>query len=297
MGVALALASMLCFATNILVSRYAMARMGVDSGFFLVLATSVLAGAAVFAIELAWRAAPFLFQPWPALVFSGAGLIGAFLGRRLLYDTVRQLGPARTSVFHSCAPVPTLFFAWVIVGETLGAYELALMVIVTAGLWITHPPQKDGAAAAADRARLRKGALFGLLMITGFGASNALRGLAVRDWNEPLFGAVLGSLVALAGQVVATRDWGGVARGFREAKPGGMALYAASGVLTLGGATLILEAMKHMEIALAALITHTTPLVIFPVSVFLYRNREGLTPRTFAGVALVLLGIALLALR
>ena len=54
---------------------------------------------------------------------------------------------------------------------------------------------------------------------------------------------------------------------------------------------------RFAVIALAALITHTTPLVIFPVSVFLYKNREGLTPRTFAGVALVLAGIAALALR
>lgn len=297
MGVTLALASMLCFATNILVSRYAMARMDVDSGFFIVLATSAVAGFTAFGAELAMRAAPFAFQPREATIFAAAGLIGAFLGRRLLYDTVRHLGPARTSVFHSCAPVPTLFFAWLVVGEMLGTYELLLMAIVMLGLWITHPPQKDGTVSRADRSTLRKGALFGLLMITGFGASNALRGLAVRAWNEPLFGAVLGALVALAGQVLVTRDWRRVAAGFGAAKPGGMALYAASGALTLGGAVFILEAMKYMEIALAALITHTTPLVIFPVSVFLYKNREGLTPRTFAGVALVLAGIAALALR
>jgi len=42
---------------------------------------------------------------------------------------------------------------------------------------------------------------------------------------------------------------------------------------------------------------HTTPLVIFPVSVFLLKNREELTQRTVLGAALVLAGIALLALR
>jgi drug/metabolite transporter (DMT)-like permease len=55
--------------------------------------------------------------------------------------------------------------------------------------------------------------------------------------------------------------------------------------------------MTKIEIALAVLVVHTTPLVIFPVSVFLLKNREELTGRTASGAALVLAGIALLALR
>jgi len=42
---------------------------------------------------------------------------------------------------------------------------------------------------------------------------------------------------------------------------------------------------------------HTTPLLIFPVSVFILKNREELTGRTLAGAALVLAGIAALLLR
>jgi drug/metabolite transporter (DMT)-like permease len=45
------------------------------------------------------------------------------------------------------------------------------------------------------------------------------------------------------------------------------------------------------------LVIHTTPLVIFPVSVFILKNREELTPRTLIGALMVLSGIALLALR
>ena len=63
------------------------------------------------------------------------------------------------------------------------------------------------------------------------------------------------------------------------------------------GSIFISLAMTRMEIALAVLVVHTTPLVIFPVSVFLLKNREELTPRTALGASLVLAGIALLALR
>jgi drug/metabolite transporter (DMT)-like permease len=45
------------------------------------------------------------------------------------------------------------------------------------------------------------------------------------------------------------------------------------------------------------LVVHTTPLVIFPVSVWLLKNREDLTPRTVSGALIVLAGIALLTLR
>ena len=297
MGVTFALLSMLCFASNILISRYAMARMPVDSGFFIILGTNIVAGLAFFVAELALRSTPFVFRWKEAGLFVLGGVIGAFLGRRLLFDTVRLLGPARASVFHSCAPVPTLVFAWIVVGEMLGWYELALMAVVMAGLWITHPPQRDETISRADRATLRRGMMFGLLTITGFGVSNALRGLAMRSWNEAICGALLGGAAAFLMQVLITRDWPRIIEGFRKGGRAGLLLYFASGLATMGGAILIITAMNYMEIALATLITHTTPLVVFPVSLILYRNREGLTPRTVAGVLLVLLGIALLALR
>jgi len=98
-------------------------------------------------------------------------------------------------------------------------------------------------------------------------------------------------------QVLITRDWPRIAEGSRKGGRAGLLLYFASGLATMGGAILTITSMNYMEIALATLITHTTPLVVFPVNLIPYRNREGLTPRTVASVLLVLLGIALLALR
>ena len=297
MGVTLSLASMLCFGTNILLTRYAMARMPVDSGFFVVLGVNVVAGLLLFGAQLELRAAPFVFQWKEAGYFAIGGVMGAFLGRRLLYEAVRLLGPARTSVFHSGVPVPTLLFAWILVGETLGWYELVLMALVLAGLWITQPPQRDPSLSRTDRAALRRGAFLGLLTIIGFGASNGIRGLAMRSWDEAIFGALLGAASAFVMQTVTTRDWPRIVRGWREAPSSGYLLYTASGIASMGGAIFLISAMLHMEIALAVLITHTTPLLIFPVSLFLYKNREGLTGRTLVGVGLVLFGILLLALR
>jgi drug/metabolite transporter (DMT)-like permease len=295
MGVALAFGAMLCFSANMLITRLAVRSMSVEAGFLIVLATNTLFPALLYAMELAVRTAPFEWRWHGAFLFALGGVIGTFLGRRFLFDAVKILGPSRASVFHSTAPAFALLGAWMLAGETLGWYELLLMAVVWTGLWFTQP--RSGSAGALAPGAVRSGLLAGLMTVAGFGLGNVLRGLAVRDWNEAVFGTMLSSLAALAFQLVATRDWAGIGRQFAAADRRAVVLYIGCGVTTSIGSILVTSSMKHMEIALATLIVHTTPLVVFPVSVFFLKNREDLTPRTLVGAGLVLAGIALLAIR
>ena len=295
MGVAYSLLAMLSFATNILVTRYAVARMPVEAGFFIVLATNVLFPAAIFGAELAARKAPYGWNWTGAGLFAIGGVIGTFLGRRFLFDTVKLLGPSRASVFHSTAPAFALIAAWLLAGEVLGAYEIALMAVVWIGLWFTQP--RAGSAHALSSHVLRKGFAAGLLTVAGFGFGNVLRGIAMRQWDEAALGTVIASVAALACQFVVTRRWAAIGAQLRAADRTAVLLYVGCGVFTSLGSIFISLAMTHIEIALAVLVVHTTPLVIFPVSVWVLRNREELTPRTIVGALLVLAGIASLALR
>ncbi len=298
MGVTLALCSMVCFGSNILISRVAMTRMPVDLGFFVVLFTNVVFSGAVFGVEMLFREAPFAWHWKEAGYFALGGFVGTYLGRRLMFDTVRLLGPARASVVHSVAPAFTLVAAWVLVGEKLGPYELMLTALVIFGLWVTQPAAKGAAAGQRPPGGLlSKGFLIGLATVIGFALSNVCRGYAMRTWNEAVFGTIIASVVALACQLATSRDWGESCRGIAKADRKGIALYVACGVATASGAMFLVSAMQYMEIALATLVTHTTPLLIFPVSLFFFKNREGLTGRTGAGAAMVLAGIALLAVR
>jgi len=295
MGIAYALLAMLAFATNIVITRYALARLPVESGFLVVLATNVLFPAALFAAELALRAAPYAWDWKGAGLFAIGGMIGTFLGRRFLFDTVKILGPSRASVFHSTAPAFALVAAWILAGEVLGGYEIALMAVVWLGLWFTQP--RAGSRHALAPQVLRRGLAVGLLTVAGFGFGNVLRGLAMREWSEAALGAVIASVAALGCQFAVTRNWAGVATQLRGAQVSALWLYIGCGIFTSLGSIFISLAMTQMEIALAVLVVHTTPLVIFPVSVFLLKNREELTPRTVLGAMLVLAGIAFLALR
>jgi drug/metabolite transporter (DMT)-like permease len=307
MGITLALLAMLCFATNIFIARSAMTRMPVEPGFLVMLAVNVLFTATLSCIVLPLRATPFAFQWRGAAWFVLSGVVGIFLGRRMLLDTIRTLGPARASILHSSSPVFTLAVAWVLVGERLGAYELGLAALVILGLWTTQMPSRGepakesaehrpGSEAPNSRPRTR-GAILGLFLIAGFGTGNAIRGMAMRGWNEAIFGSLLATAAALLCQAASIRSWPKVIDELRRSDRRGLALFAASGVATACGTMLTTYAMDYIEIAIATLITFTTPLVVFPVSVLVFRNREGLGLRTAGGAVMVLAGIVLLALR
>jgi drug/metabolite transporter (DMT)-like permease len=298
MGVTLSLLSMLCFGSNILLSRLAMGRMSIELGFFIVLVVNIAFAGAVFAVEFFFRETPFVWHWKEAGLFAVGGFVGTYLGRRFMFDMVRILGPARSSVVHSSAPAFTLLLAWLLIGERLGPYELALMGLVIFGLWFTQPPDRGVSSEhKPSRAVLKKGALVGLATVIGFSLGNVFRGHAMHTWNEAVFGTIVASSAALLCQLVATRNWREAWRGIVKADRKGVWLYAWCGIATAAGAMFVVSAMHFIEISLAILVTHSTPLMIFPVSLFVFKNREGLTLRTAAGAAMVLTGIALLALR
>ena len=298
MGVAYAILAMVCFASNMLITRVALTRMPVEAGFLLVLGVNIAFPAVLFGAELAARSAPLAWDWKGAALFAASGVVGTFLGRRMLFDTVRLLGAARASVFHSSAPAFAFIAAWLFAGEVITLGDVALVLIVWAGLGLIQPPAGSRAGEAMLTPQLRrKGFMVGVATVAGFGFGNVLRGLAVRAWDEVLFGTMLSSVAALLLQLAVTRDWPKIAAHFRAAKGSALALYAGCGVATALGSIFVTLAMKNIQIGLAVLVVHTTPIVIFPVSVFILKHREELGARTLAGTALVLAGIAALLLR
>jgi drug/metabolite transporter, DME family len=289
---------MLCFAGNMFVTRAAMSKLGASIGFPVVLAVNVLFAALVSVVERQVTHAPLSFHWKGAAWFALSGVVGIYLGRRMLFDAVHKLGPARASVLHTASPVVTLIAAWFLLGEHLGLYEFLLMTLVMAGLLATQLPSAGIAPARnGDRAAFRQAMVLSLLTVVGFGLGNAIRGVAIRDWNEAALGAVLGSGAALLCQLAFESRMRALIEGLRHGDRRAIGLYALSGIATVSGTMFSTMAMQRMEIAIATVVTYTTPVVVFPVSAFLYRNREALRFRTVAGAAMVLLGIVLLAFR
>jgi drug/metabolite transporter (DMT)-like permease len=298
MGITFALLSMLCFAGNIFITRAAMSKMGSNTGFPVVLVVNIAFAALVFGIERLYSHTPFTFQWKAAGLFSLSGVVGVYMGRRMLFEAVHFLGPARASVLHTASPVVTMIAAWFLVGERLGLYELLLMAMVTAGLLLTQLQNSSAGPARVDgRTALRKAIFLSLLTVVGFGVGNVIRGIAIREWNEAALGAAFGSGAALLCVLATGSTISAILDGLRKGEKKVIGLYAASGVATVCGTMFGAMAMQRVEIAIATVVTYTTPLVVFPVSVFVLKNREELSVRTAVGASVVVLGIALLAFR
>jgi drug/metabolite transporter (DMT)-like permease len=126
---------------------------------------------------------------------------------------------------------------------------------------------------------------------------NVLRGAGSRRWDEPVLGALLGAIAAILLQLALTRDNARNWRTLREADRVGILLFAVSGAMTITAQMCVISAMGYLPVAVVALITLCTPMLVLPMSYFLLGNQEGITARTLFGGALVLGGIGFLVLR
>jgi multidrug transporter EmrE-like cation transporter len=62
--------------------------------------------------------------------------------------------------------------------------------------------------------------------------------------------------------------------------------------MVLFSANIILASMRYIPVSVAAnLITLSIPILVTPVSYFLFKNQEGITYQTLIGIGLVLSGL------
>ena len=305
----LALTALAIFSGNIILTKVASSRIGLDVGFLVAVAANIGFATLLFAVQLAHAGAPA--WNWPAVGLSAlAGAFTTWLGRWFFFESIARLGPARASVFQVSSPLFTVLIAWVVLGEALAPRAIAGMGITVAGLVLVsvspadllRPRRARNAAhrgarwRRAQAALVQSGLLLGVSSSSAYAVGNVLRGAAIRRWDEPVLGALLGAGAALTLHLAVSRGDRATLRKLRDAAPAGIALFALSGSLTVSAQMCVIAAMRHTPVAVVALVTLCTPLLVFPASYFLLGNQERITLRTIAGAACTLGGIALLLL-
>lgn len=311
-GELLALAALALFSTNIIVTRLGSARLPVSTGYLISVFFNIVFAALLFGIELAMRPDAWHWDPYGILLFVLAGAFSTYLGRWFIFETIARLGPAKASAFQVSSPLFTFVIAWIFLGERLGALAIGGMLLTALGLLLVSLSnwRADAPAAAVTsqrgaghRARAGLAALWRSGMLIGIGSSaayavgNVLRGAAVRQWNEAILGALIGAVTGIGLHFVFGSDHVKVVRGLRAASRAGVLLFAASGMVTICAQVLTISAMTRAPVAVVALITLCTPLVVFPISYFFLRNDEGIGAGTLAGAVLTIAGIATIILQ
>ena len=309
-GTLLAFAAMLMFASNVLVTKVASARLDVGAGFVISVGVNLLFATLVFIGELAVRDDAFRWN-WAGVGwFVLAGACATYLGRWFFFGAISRLGAAKASLFHISSPAFTALIAWLALGERLGFLTWIGVAATVVGLFLVSvppgafrtsvhaaPPADGPAARARFKTWLASGFAIGTGATFAYSVGNVLRGAAVREWNEPIAGAMLGALAAILLHFIIASDHAGLARRIRAADRSSVRLYAFGGVLTITAQMCMVAAMRYIPVAVATVITMCTPLVVIPASYWLLRNRERFGVETLIGAAVTMGGVLAILVR
>lgn len=231
----------------------------------------------------------------PLGLIAASGLIGLTLGDTALFAAVGRIGPYRTMLLQTLAPVFTALFAvlWLDTVPT-GREILGAGVILSGVLMVITPARGSAPGPAAGGGSLRTGYLFGILSALGQGVGIVLAkdGMATIPFVPATFFRLV---VAAAGLVILTAMSGRLHRVLQAVRDR-RSLGRMAGASFLGTYLAMMCMMAGVWLAppaVSATLLSTTP--VFSLFIDAKANREKIAPRKILGTIIAVLGVALLA--
>ena len=315
-GEFLAIVALVLFSSNIVLTKVATSKLNINLGFLISVGMNVFFAFFLFLIQL------FFFSEgtinWNTkgfFLFLIGGVFSTYLGRWFFFETIDKLGPTRASAFQVSNPLFTTLIAWIFLGETLHWIDVTAIILILVGLFfVSYIPQfttaKKEVAAGMEQIEetheanrsfiikkfVQSGFMLAFLSSLSYAVGNVVRGIGIQNWQQPILGGLLGAIVGLVLHSVTNKNTRHFFKEIKEADTTGVALFALSGVITISAQISVIGAMHYIPISIANLITLSTPVLVMPISYFLFKNSEGVTYLTIMGIILVLGGIMLVVL-
>ena len=225
-----------------------------------------------------------------------SGVIGIFIGDTALFACMNRLGPRRSGVLFATHALFSAVIAWWWLGETLWGWALVgsgLLVggVMLAIVWGRRGDEQHG--WEQTRGRLLVGVGLGLLAALCQSVATLMLKPLMTSGIDAVAGSAMRMSMALVAHVLLlSSGW----RGARVQAPmrwrdAGLTFASAAVAMALG-MTLILEAMRHGQAGLVAILSSVTPILILPALWLVYRRRPAAGAWLGAGLAVV--GTALL---
>lgn len=298
--------ALILFTVAILATKAASSRIALSTGFLIATAVNVVFAAGALGVQIALRGEGLTWSGHALLLFAAAGAFATYLGRWFFYESVARFGPARASVFQISSPLFVALLTWLVLDEKLTRPAIFGMALTLTGLaLVAFKPgffaRQKSAVGMFENGFLKRilASVFvlGLISSLAYAIGNVLRGAAVRTWPEPIAGALIGAVSGLLLHVLLTPKKSALLRDFKTANHAGMGLYAVVGVANISGQICTIASMRYIPLSVAALVTLCTPLLVIPLSLYLFKDQEALRVTALLGALLTLAGIALVILR
>ncbi len=226
---------------------------------------------------------------------SLSGIVGLSLGDAFLFQSFVSVGARLGTLLLSLAPIFGSVIAWLFFGEVLSTWQIVGIVLALAGIaWVVlsheEPPE-------TPRGHTRRGVIFGALAGLGQAVGLVLSKQAMAGNFSPfqanairMLAAVLfiWAWTALEGKAKATFA------AVRE-KPQVIWLLALGALVgPVLGVSSSLLAVQHAEIGVASTLMALPPVIILPVSYFVFKEKIGW--QALVGTLLAIAGVAVLFL-
>ncbi len=224
-----------------------------------------------------------------------SGVIGLALGDAFLFQSYVSVGARLGSLLLSLAPIFGSIIAWIFFGETLTVLQITGIVLALAGIgWVVMSHKEP---ADTPHGHTRRGVIFGVLAGLGQALGLVLSKQAMAGNFSPFqanairmlaAGAFIWLWAAVEGQA------GGTIETVRK-QPKVLQLIALGALVgPVLGVSASLLAIQHAEIGVASTLMALPPVIVLPISYFVFKEKVGW--QAIAGTLLAIVGVAVLFL-
>jgi drug/metabolite transporter (DMT)-like permease len=225
-----------------------------------------------------------------------SGIVGLSLGDAFLFQAYREIGPRLGLLLLSLAPIFGAGIAWIFFGQALSLLQMAGILVTLGGIfWVVLVRPEQGNAQV--RKVTGRGVLFGILAALGQSTGLVLSQQGMRGDFPPFAGTLIRMLAAVVTLWIMAsfqRQVGITVDSMRK-RPGALG-WVAFGALfgPVIGVTSSLLAVQHAEIGVASTLMALPPVLMLPISYFVFKERFGW--QAIAGTLVAMAGVAVLFL-
>lgn len=238
---------------------------------------------------------PLHAEPERWLWLGLSGISGLVLGDIFLFQAFVIIGPRLSMLMMSLSPVIAAIQAWIFLGETISAGQMAGILMTLGGItWVVMERNGDNNQKNCDYSR---GILYGLGGALGQATGLVLAKNGLFGGFSPISGNFIRMVTAAAVLWVMTfiqREAGTTLRTWAEDLRGVGFTIAGAIAGPLLGVSFSLLAVQRTEVGVASTLMALPPLFLLPLSYVVFKERFG--RGALAGTFIAVFGVAILFL-